>query len=211
MKGYIVAVMLCLVVSIFAHSQTIPSKKLTSLIKGKTDFYISTCEQFYAITGEHNYYETRNFDSCSIPLWKYDLKGTYSNDSLNWEFIKPKKYTELRSAPIPLSDTIQLYVPTEPIVITTNEDWKLFIQSNEIPLNLTIDFNQSFVVFENVWMDCQGKIKHRIEFDPIEKKIICNRFYIYGGSRGMCTRPNLIQVKKTIPNPTIEVRRFNIR
>jgi len=211
MKGYIVAVMLCLVVSIDVYSQTIPSKKITGLINDKTDFYITTCEQYYAITGEHNYYETRNFDSCSIPFWKYDLKGTYANDSLNWELIKPKKYTELKSTPIPLSDTLQLYVPTEPIIITTSEEWKLFIQRNEIPLNLNINFNHSFVVFENVWIDCKGKIKHRIEYDPIEKKIICNRFSIYGGSRGMCTRPNLILVNKTIANPTIEVRRFNIR
>jgi hypothetical protein len=211
MKGLFLVAISIVWASLDAYSQTIPSRIITNNIKGKTDFYITSCEQFYSITGEHNYYENRNLDSCSLPFWKYDLKGTFANDSIHWEFISPKKYTEIQSYPISIPDSIQMYIPSEPQVITSSEDWALFLQRNEIPISLKIDFNVFFVVFENVWLDCRGSIKHRIEFDPIEKKINCNRFSIYGGSRGMCTKPNLILVKKPIANPSIEVIPFYIR
>lgn len=211
MKGAFWGIMFLIGISINASSQSVPSRNITNTIHGKTNFYITSCEQFYALSGEHNYNENRNLDSCSVPFWKYDLKGTYTGDSIHWEYIRPKKYTELKSYPITIPDTVQLYVPTEPQIFTNSEEWNQFLERNELPLTLKIDFNVFFVVFENVWMDCNGRCKHRIEFDPIEKRIICNRFSIYGGSRGMCTKPNFIMVKKTISDPEIEVRSFYIR
>lgn len=189
-------------------SQPIDLPKPDSYKDTTNHYYLTFCEEYYNLFEPYGGYDDFNYDTCRIDFTKYDLKGTKINGEIIWELVTPKKLIKQPYHFLYKYDTIN-WMPFlfDCVIDDTLAFNKLKIKCGTI-LNDTFDFNKTALVFNNVWIDCNGSFYYKIQYDSTENTIICNLIKMYGGCRGMKPTDSWITISKPRPDTKIVVKCF---
>ena len=84
------------------------------------------------------------------------------------------------------------------------------MKTKEISISSNVDFNNEFLIFHQVWIDCSGTFEIMSSYDSISNTYTCKLYEYYGGSRGMCIKNNFITLKKTKPGFKIIFKEYRV-
>ena len=193
----------------FAQPFTLPQ-----LIKYKDTtniYYLSLYEEYLNLFDEYNYDEGINPESCKIDFSKYDLEGIKQNGEWTWKLVSPKKYHKLSFDYLTKYDTVELHWLPYNCIISDSAAFNLLKTKSLItPITDTFDFNTTALIYNDVWVDCNGTFDYKLLYDDNENVILCKLITYYGGSRGMCPKDSWIKIKKPKTDTKIKIQTISL-
>ena len=210
MKLACLCLTICLCAFLKAFSQSVTLPKLSKYADTTPSYYLSLYDEYLELFDEYSYYKSSNPDSFKIDFSKYDLKGIKSNGEWKWLLISPKKYYNLNCNFLKTCDSIQWHWLSNTIIINDSTAFNLLKTKSSIAFKDTFDFDNTALIYNNIWVDCNGTFDYKILYDPIENVIFCKLITYYDGSRGMCPNESWILLSKPKPDAKIVVETLNL-
>lgn len=96
------------------------------------------------------------------------------------------------------------------IIICDSTELNKIISKHEVSISSNLDFNNVFLIFHRIWIDCSGTFEIKSSYDSISNTYTCKLYEYYGGSRGMCIKNNFITLKKTKPGFKIIFKEYRL-
>lgn len=80
---------------------------------------------------------------------------------------------------------------------------KKFTERQDFKFTGDANFDDEFLIYNSIWIDCSGSFKITTEYDSVSNTLEFTIFTKYGGSRGMCPQDNFTKIKKRKPGMKI--------
>ena len=204
MKKYGLIIFIIFYGTLLSNAQRIELPDPKTYKDTSTSYYVTSFEVFYNLFfNNYSFFEKRK-DTSLINFEKFDLRGVKQNEVWTWEIVSPKKFEEITYINLPELDTIEWFRLPENFIIKDSLAFFNLKQNTNSGNPINIDFTKNCLIYNEVWVDCNGDFYYKLEYDKSTNNLYCNVITIYGGCRGMKVIKNWILLPK--PNDFINLK-----